>query len=397
MVLIATALVCGASAAAASPAPTQPTGLCDLLARVLRLECDAAPASEPAAAPASEPTADPSAKETAVRRTDPVVRYDPRRLTVTLRRGVSRPAIDALFARSHVRLELAIPQIRAYMVGVAPERRTIALRSLRDSSLVATTEREPLVDALAIIPDDDEWPQQWGLRLARFPEAWGVTRGSSGVVVAVLDTGVDRKQPELRGALVPGYDFANGDPDPTDDNGHGTSVAGIIGARANNSAGLAGICWNCSLMPVKVMDAKGVGLDSEIAAGIVWAVDHGARPRPQSQPRRTGSRGGPRQRDHVRHRQERRRGCSGREQRHDRSDLSRREPVRHQRRRDELRRSTLLLVELRRVGALLGPRLQRRADARRQRRDLLRDLIRDAPRRRPRRSRSVREPQRNAR
>jgi subtilisin family serine protease len=275
MVLIATALVSGASAAAASPAPARPTGLCDLLARVLRLDCEAAPS--PAPEPASEPAADPSAEETAVRRTDPVVRYDPRRLTVTVKRGVTRPRIDALFARSHVKLERAIPQIRAYMVGVTPERRGMALRALRDSSLVATAEKEPLVDVLAVTPDDDEWPQQWGLRLARFPEAWSVTRGSSRVVVAVLDTGVDRKQPELRGALVPGYDFANGDSDPTDDHGHGTSVAGIIGARANNSAGLAGICWNCSLMPVKVMDAKGVGLDSEIAAGIVWAVDHGAR------------------------------------------------------------------------------------------------------------------------
>src|SRR5438105_5073365 len=268
MVLIATVLVGGASASA-SPAPTRQPVLCDILAFVLRLDCYGASASGPAA--------DASTEETAARPTDPVVHYDPRRLTVTFKRGVSRPAIDALFARARVELERAIPHIRAYMVRVAPEHRTAALASLRDSSLVASAQKEPLVDAFDVIPDDEDWPRQWGLRLAGFPEAWGVTRGSSGVVVAVLDTGVDRTQPELKGALVPGYDFANGDSDPTDDNGHGTPVAGIIGARANNRAGVAGICWNCSVMPVKVRDSKGSGLDSIIAAGIVWAVDHGAR------------------------------------------------------------------------------------------------------------------------
>ena len=274
--------------AVASP-PTQSNDLCDLLSLVLGLDCGTqtgAPAGAGPTADGGEPTAsasaaaaaDPTQAETAVRQTSPNVRYDPGRLTLTVERGVSRPKIDALFARAQVTLERAIPQIRAYLVKVAPARRAAALATLQESSLVASAEKEPLVDAFApVIPDDEEWGQQWGLRLAGFPEAWGVTRGSSRVVAAVVDTGVDATQPELRGALVPGYDFVNGDSDPADDNGHGTSVAGIIGARGNNRAGVAGVCWNCSLMPVKVLDARGVGLDSVIAAGIVWAVDHGAR------------------------------------------------------------------------------------------------------------------------
>jgi thermitase len=247
---------------------------------VLPLECRPTTAAGEPSADAAEPAgaADPAYAETPVRRTSSTVRYDPGRLTVTARRGVSRSELDPLFTRAGVRLERAIPQIRAYLVKVAPARRAAALAALEDSDLVASAEREPLVEAFAAItPDDADWSQQWGLRLAGFPQAWGVTRGSSRVVVAVLDTGVDPTQPELRGALVPGYDFVNNDTDPADDQGHGTPVAGIIGARGNNRSGVAGVCWNCSLMPVKVLDSKGIGLDSLIAAGIVWAVDHGAR------------------------------------------------------------------------------------------------------------------------
>jgi subtilisin family serine protease len=223
------------------------------------------------------PTADPTTAETPVREGESRVRYDPGRLTVTFERRTSRHEVHALFQRAQVTSERAIPQIRAYMVKVTPSHRAAALAVLRASPHVASAGREPYVDALAFTPDDSDWPLQWGLRLAGFPEAWATTSGSSRTVVAVLDTGVDRTQPELKGALVPGYDFANGDSDPSDDHGHGTSVAGIIGARANNGNGVAGICWRCSVMPVKVLDKDGSGLDSEIAAGIVWAVDHGAR------------------------------------------------------------------------------------------------------------------------
>jgi subtilisin family serine protease len=104
-----------------------------------------------------------------------------------------------------------------------------------------------------------------------------VTQGSSKIVVAVIDTGVDANHPDLRGALVPGWDFIGNDGDPSDDHGHGTAVAGVVAARSNNHVGGAGICWRCLVMPIKALDARGSGDDTLIAAGIVWAVDHGAR------------------------------------------------------------------------------------------------------------------------
>jgi subtilisin family serine protease len=151
------------------------------------------------------------------------------------------------------------------------------LASLQSSSAVKSASKEPIAEAFDTSPDDTDWPQQDGLRVAGFPKAWDVTQGSSKIVVAVADTGVDPKHPDLRGALVPGWDFVNNDADPSDDHGHGTAVAGVIGARSNNHVGGAGICWRCLIMPLKVLDAKGSGDDTLIAAGIVWAADHGAQ------------------------------------------------------------------------------------------------------------------------
>ena len=140
-----------------------------------------------------------------------------------------------------------------------------------------SVERDVLMEAFDTIPNDVLWSTQWGRRMIGAPRAWDSTRGASTIVIAVLDTGVDRLHPDLAGATVAGRDFVNGDSDPSDDEGHGTAAAGVIAARTNNGEGQAGICWACSLMPVKVLDSQGNGKTSSIAAGIVWAVDHGAR------------------------------------------------------------------------------------------------------------------------
>lgn len=126
------------------------------------------------------------------------------------------------------------------------------------------------------LPTDPLWRKQWGPALIGAPAAWAVTTGSPRVVIAVLDSGVDFSQPDLRGALVPGYDFVNGDNDPSDDNGHGTRTAGIVGARADNGMGISGVCPRCSVMPVKVTSANGTGTWLNVASGIAWAADHGA-------------------------------------------------------------------------------------------------------------------------
>ena len=108
-------------------------------------------------------------------------------------------------------------------------------------------------------------------------EAWDETTGSAEVTIAVIDTGVDLLHPDLKAKIKSaGRDFVNDDNDATDDNGHGTMVAGIAAADTNNRAGIAGVAWNCRILPVKVIDADGNGFYDRIVSGIRWAVDNGA-------------------------------------------------------------------------------------------------------------------------
>ena len=107
--------------------------------------------------------------------------------------------------------------------------------------------------------------------------AWDETHGDPEVVIAILDSGVDMTHPELSGKVVSsGRDFANGDDDATDDNWHGTHTAGIAAADTNNGEGIAGVAWDCRILPVKVTEADGTGYYSWIIDGIIWATDQGA-------------------------------------------------------------------------------------------------------------------------
>ncbi|MES2209391.1 MAG: S8 family serine peptidase, partial [Chloroflexota bacterium] len=96
-------------------------------------------------------------------------------------------------------------------------------------------------------------------------------------VVALLDTGVDASHPDLSGQLVAGTSILDGSAGTADPNGHGTWMAGIIAAATDNGTGIAGIGYaGVSIMPVTVLDSAGLGTDSDIIEGIVWAVANGA-------------------------------------------------------------------------------------------------------------------------
>ncbi|MGA2533444.1 MAG: S8 family peptidase [Candidatus Aminicenantales bacterium] len=108
--------------------------------------------------------------------------------------------------------------------------------------------------------------------------AWDETKGDAAVIIAFMDTGVDMSHIELINKVVStGRDFVNGDMDATDDNSHGTWVAGIAAAETNNGEGIAGVAWNCKVLPVKVIDAEGNGYYDELIEGLIWASDNGAK------------------------------------------------------------------------------------------------------------------------
>jgi subtilisin family serine protease len=166
-------------------------------------------------------------------------------------------------------------------------------------SNIEWAEPDYLAYPAATVPNDPRFPAQWGIDKINASTAWDTTTGSATVPIAIIDSGIDDTHPDLSGRLwvnpgeiagngvdddnngyiddVNGWNFVDDNNNPADDNGHGTQVAGIAGASSNNSIGIAGVCWHCSLMNVKVMSAAGVANYSDIAAGVLYAAQKGAQ------------------------------------------------------------------------------------------------------------------------
>ena len=127
----------------------------------------------------------------------------------------------------------------------------------------------PAVPA-ALVPDDPWWGSEWGLARIGMPALWAATAASTAppAVVAVVDTGVNPALPDLAGALVEGEGGS-------DTVGHGSAVAEVAAGRGNDRAGAAGVCWRCRILPVDVAPS-GSASGADLAAGIRFAVDHGA-------------------------------------------------------------------------------------------------------------------------
>jgi len=165
----------------------------------------------------------------------------------------------------------------------------MTIKSLRKDPAVIIAEPNYRVHKLAI-PDDEAYPLQWHYPLINLPSAWDMTTGVPEVVVAVIDTGILSRHPDMAGQLVSGYDFiadpqtagdGNGiDPNPEDegDGGgavnssfHGTHVSGTIAAASNNGIGVAGVAWNARIMPVRVLGVDG-GTSYDVDQGIRYAA-----------------------------------------------------------------------------------------------------------------------------
>ena len=133
----------------------------------------------------------------------------------------------------------------------------------------------PIVRSKLLDSNDPYVDRQWALNQIQMPELWQITAGNSEILVAVLDTGIDKDHEDLEGQVVAEVNFTDS-PTVDDSHGHGTHVAGIIAAGSNNGIGIAGVAPQCQLMNIKVADDKGRCQSTALAEGIVWAVDNGA-------------------------------------------------------------------------------------------------------------------------
>ena len=237
--------------------------------------------------------------------------------------GIGLAAVDSVLAPLQVRdlaqvYPPAPPEVVAgiSMAAKVDASTTVRVRYEADDDPEAVAEKLASLEGVAwaepnrwreatATPNDPKFDQQWGLPKIGCPEAWDSTTGDPSVVVAVIDTGVDLNHPELESKLLPGQnlvdfpagaesmrgwvlegDFTGSDSNPQDDVGHGTHVAGTICCASNNGAGVAGVAWDVRLLPVRVLvrarelatgRISGIGSSANIAAGIRWAADNGAR------------------------------------------------------------------------------------------------------------------------
>ncbi|HEU5089033.1 MAG TPA: S8 family peptidase, partial [Roseiflexaceae bacterium] len=191
--------------------------------------------------------------------------------------GSSAATLDGALGRAGARAAMSVGRgSDTYRIRIAPGQDAGAVAAqLATVPGVRYAERNAIREGL-LVPGDPVVRQQWALRNIQAFEAWDITTGGE-VTIAILDTGVSASHPDLQGRVLAGYDFANNDTDASDDEGHGTYTAGVAAAQGDNGIGIAGVCWNCRVLPVKVLTSRGRGDDATIAAGIRWAADQGAR------------------------------------------------------------------------------------------------------------------------
>lgn len=182
---------------------------------------------------------------------------------------------------------ISILDINVIMPGTSEKATTLK----SNYGLIAPTEKVRVgkdfvidgIEALSPVADvnDPGFTYQWGLAYIHAPEAWTLlkdqTENLPEIKIAILDTGIDASHEDLIGRvdMASGYDFVNMDDDPSDDNGHGTHVAGIIAANANNASGIVGTVGSnpVSLIPIKILDSNGAGTLENVIKGIDLAID----------------------------------------------------------------------------------------------------------------------------
>ncbi len=200
----------------------------------------------------------------------------PDRLIVQHRLGADDQAIQGVLGSQGAQVDRYHEPLRLSILRVDGTRRDQIQQTLEDSGLFNFVEPD-YVAQVTSTPNDPGFSSEWHLAAINAPGAWNYTVGSTGVIVAMIDSGVDGTHPDLVANLIPGYNFVSGNTNTSDTMGHGTTTAGTVAAVGNNGLGAVGVEWTSSIMPLVAVDSTGYASYSNIASAITYAADHGAR------------------------------------------------------------------------------------------------------------------------
>src|SRR5689334_2300606 len=225
------------------------------------------------------------------------------RVIVRFAADASAQARAAMRARADVERDATLPVRGLELVDPDPGVSvSAAVADLERMDGVVYAEPDHVLRQTAV-PNDPLLAYEWDMTTIRAPEAWDVTTGSSQVTVAVVDTGIDARHPDLAPNLwtnpgesgggreangrdddgngliddVHGWDFVDHDAQPQDGNGHGTHVSGTIAARGDDAVGVAGLNWSAGVMPLRVLGNDGSGYVSDAITTYTYAARNGAR------------------------------------------------------------------------------------------------------------------------
>jgi len=203
------------------------------------------------------------------------------RLLIKFKDGISPNRKADIFAIQGVADAAEISGIGVHIVQLpAGAVEAAYIHAFQQQPEVESAQLDQIHAPSSVFPNDPQYYGEWPLGIISAPDAWSITTGSTSLVVAVIDTGVEGTHQDLSSKMVPGAHIVGGTSttSTSDVNGHGTEGAGIIAAASNNGIGITGVCWGCKIMPVRVTDQSfGYATSADIASGITWAADHGAK------------------------------------------------------------------------------------------------------------------------
>jgi len=198
-------------------------------------------------------------------------------ILVQPRAGLSNEKFDEVIRGNGGRSLGRIANLPVHKISVPEHAEDAVVRALSRNPSIKFAEKDMLIAPDEFIPNDSKYVSEWHLPIIHAPEAWALSQGD-GVVVAVIDTGVYGAHPDLNSKMIDGWNVVSNDTDTSDIMGHGTAVAGFVGAASNNLIGVASVGFNAQIMPIRITNrADGAAYYSDIAKGVNWAANNGAK------------------------------------------------------------------------------------------------------------------------